>query len=235
MAQDSTEKKTKKPRKKRWYSYIGDAYRVAVKSYPNLPWILLATALIPIILTVVLTIKTGSWIFWPLIGIMITFTLPLLVLTQFVRKASYQQIDGRPGAAGAVINQIRRGWVFSEEPVRFNPKTQDLLFRLVGRPGVVIVSEGPANRVNRLIADERAAIKRVAPSAPIHVIQVGHDEGQTPISDLQKALRKLPKQITNEELSALAARLSAVRTNNVQIPKGIDPKNVRANRRAMRG
>lgn len=235
MAKDSAENKVKKPKKKRWYYYLGDAYRVAVKSYPYLPWVLIAAALIPIIFTVLITVKTGSWIFWPFIGIMLTITLPLLLLTQFVKKASYQQIDGRPGAAGAVINQLRRGWVFSEEPVRFNPKTQDLLFRLVGRPGVVLVSEGPAHRVNRLIADERAAIKRVAPSAPVHVIQVGHDEGQTPIAELQKALRKLPKQITNEELSALASRLSAVRTNPIAIPKGIDPKNLRANRRAMRG
>ncbi len=222
-------------KKKRWYSYIGEAYRIAKRSYPALGWYLTATFLLSLTLFAVLGITTGRYIIWSVVGVMTAITLTLFVLTQFVRRASYAQIEGKPGAVGAVLGQIRRGWIVSQEPVRFNPRSQDLVFRAIGRPGVVLITEGPANRVQRLAAEERNSIKRIAPSAPVHIIQVGSEEGQVRIIDLQKALRKLPKQVSHREVAALASRFTAVRNNNIPIPKGIDPTKARASRRAMRG
>ena len=128
-----------------------------------------------------------------------------------------------------------RGWNVKPEPVRFNARTQDMVYRALGRPGVVIVSEGPKGRVRSLIEEERKAIKRVAPSAPTHVIMVGNDEGQVKLERLEREMRRLKKQITAQEVAALSNRLDAIRTNNLPIPKGIDPLNARPNRRAMRG
>lgn len=227
--------KAKKPKKKRWYSYLKDAYKVAKRTYPWTGWALLGTGVGVFAISMLIAAFTGGWIFWTIFGILFAFTGPMFVLTQLVKKASYKQIEDMPGAASAVMGQIRRGWAISEEPVRFNPRTNDLVFRAIGRPGVVLVCEGQGAGIQKLIREERQAIKRIAPSAPVSVLHVGKQEGQVPIAKLQKAMRKLPKQITNQEVAALTTRLQAVRTNHLPIPKGIDPMKARPNRRAMRG
>ena len=161
--------------------------------------------------------------------------LPMITLVRLVRRASYGQIDGMPGAVSAVLDNIGRGWNVTTEPVRFNARSQDLLFRAVGRPGIVLITEGPTNRVRNLVAEEKRALKRVAPNTPIHVINVGNDEDQTKLMALEKEMRKLPKGISNQEVAALSNRLDALNSKALPIPKGIDPQKVRANRRALRG
>ena len=99
----------------------------------------------------------------------------------------------------------------------------------------MLITEGPTPRVERLVAEERRAIKRVAPNAPVHVINVGNDEGQTRLIDLNKAMRRLPRGITSQEVAVLARRLEALSQKSLPIPKGIDPYKARPDRRAMRG
>lgn len=231
MARD----KKNRPKKKRWWSYLADAYRVSQNSYPWTPWALLGAFVLGLLFGVVGGVLTSYWFVWTPLGILMGVTLALLILTQLVRRASYAQIDGMPGASAAVLGQIKRGWVIEQEPVRFNARTQDMLFRAIGRPGIVLISEGPADRVNRLIADERKAIKRVAPSVPVEVIKVGNEEGQIPLIKLERQLKKLPKKISHQEVAAVTARMKAIQTNALPIPKGIDPFNARPDRRAMRG
>lgn len=236
MAKDeSTTKKPKKAKKKRWYSYLADAYKVSSKSFSWTPYAVFGSLLGILVLGIVIGLVTGKVILWSIMGLLFGATVSLLVLTQLVKKASYMQIDGMPGAVAAVLDQIKRGWSISAEPVRFNPRTQDMVFRAVGRPGVVLVSEGPNHRVQKLINEERQWIKRVAPTAPVQVIKVGHEDGQVRLEKLQRALQRLPKSISNQEIAALTVRFDAVKPSALPIPKGIDPTKARANRRAMRG
>ncbi|MGV9183017.1 DUF4191 domain-containing protein [Arcanobacterium canis] len=227
--------KTNKPKKKRWYSYLADAYRVSKKTYPWTGWAVWGTLLGILALFIILAIITSSWFFYIFVGVVLATTLAMLVLLQLVKSASYKQIDGMPGAASAVLGNIKRGWNITEEPVRFNPRSQDMVFRAIGRPGIVLIGDGSPTQVNKLIDEERRAIKRVAPSAPVQVITVGNSEGQVKLSQLEKAMRRLPKKISNQEVAAVAQRLRAIPTNALPIPKGIDPMNARPNRKAMRG
>ena len=233
MAKDGGSKKA--PKKQRWYKVLGEAYRVAKRTYPWARWALLGAAAAGAAIGVVPAIATGRWITWGIFAVLFAFILPMITLTRMVRTASYKQIDGMPGAVSAVLDRIRRGWTVQAEPVRFNARSQDMVFRAIGRPGIVLITEGPTPRVERLVAEERRAIKRVAPNAPVHVINVGNDEGQTRLIDLNKAMRRLPRGITSQEVAALARRLEALSQKSLPIPKGIDPYKVRPDRRAMRG
>ncbi|KMY22885.1 protein of unknown function [Actinobaculum suis] len=224
-----------KPQKRRFFSTLRDAYKVARRTYKYLGWVLAASAIVGLAIGIVLAFVTKSWIAWILIGIMLALLLPMLILTRAVRNASYQQIEGMPGASSAVIDSLRGRWVKTEEPVRVNARTQDFVFRLVGRPGVVLVAEGPINRARRLVENERRALRRVAPNAPVEVIYVGNGEGQVPLPKLERKIRRLKKKISNEEVSALAQRLEALKHDPLGIPKGIDPFNQRISRRALRG
>ena len=231
MAKD---KNGKKPKKQRWYKVIGEAYKITKRSYPWVGWALLGTAALGLLFGIVLTIVLGGF-FWIVFGVMLAFILPMITLVRLVRRASYGQIDGMPGAVSAVLDNIGRGWNVTTEPVRFNARTQDLLFRAVGRAGIVLITEGPTQRVRNLVAEEKRALKRVAPNTPIHVINVGNDDDQTKLMALEKEMRKFPKAITNQEVAALSNRLDALNSTALPIPKGIDPAKARANRRALRG
>ena len=227
-------KKAAKANKKRWYHTYADAYKIVAETYPRAKWAIWGSLLGMIVIGVIVGLVTKQ-VSWIIFGILMGVAIALVILTQLVKSASYKQIDGLPGAVGAVLSQIKRGWVISDEPARFNARTKDMVFRAIGRPGVVLVAEGSAAQMSRLVGEERQAIKRIAPSAPVTAIYTGNGEKQVPLKNLQSTLRKLPKLITNEEVSALAARFEAVGTNNLPIPKGVDPLKARPNRRAMRG
>ena len=148
-------------------------------------------------------------------------------------RAAYRQIDGQPGAAAAVIQSIRgNNWAVTPG-VAVN-KNQDILTRVVGRPGVVLISEGPSNRVVVMLANERKKTARWAPDVPIYEIQVGNDEGQVPLLKLQSQLNKLPRNLRGGEITDLRRRLDALgnAANSMPIPKGPMPTSTRQARRS---
>ena len=147
-------------------------------------------------------------------------------------RAAYKQIDGQPGAAAAVIQSIRGGnWVVT--PAVAVNKSQDIITRVVGRPGVVLVSEGPSNRVTSMLANERKKTARWLPEVPIYEIQVGNDDGQVPLLKLQSALNKLPRNLRGGEITDIRRRLDALGSaqNAMPIPKGPMPTSAKQVRR----
>ena len=91
-----------------------------------------------------------------------------------------------------------------------NPRTQDAVFRAIGRPGVVLVSEGPSTRVKPLVDAERKRLARILPNVTIHVIESGRGEGQVPISQVAKKMNKLKNELTKLEVSAVSKRISSL-------------------------
>ncbi|TWS19050.1 DUF4191 family protein, partial [Tsukamurella conjunctivitidis] len=158
-------------------------------------------------------------VLWTLTGVMLAVLLGLVLLSSLVRKAMYAQIDGTVGSVYAVISQIKRGWIISEEPVAAN-REQDVIWRLIGRPGVVFISEGPSARVRPMLAAERKRVNRVAQNVPVILIQSGHEDGQVTLAKIEKTLRKQKKVLTKEEVPAISQRLNAVQSTSLPIPKG---------------
>ncbi len=223
------------PKKRRWYHNIVDAYKITARSYPWIPWAFIGAIVVSIALGIIIAaLFNMNWTLWILTGLMLGILIDTFLLSFLVRRAMYMQIDGTVGAVYAVLSQINRGWVISEEPIAGN-KEKDLVWRIIGRPGVVLLSEGPSSRVKQLLGTERRKISRVLQNVPIHVIQVGHGEGQVELAQLEGTLRKLKKVLTKEEVPIISQRLNALQTTRAPIPKGIDPAKVRMNRRALRG
>ncbi|MDN6565789.1 MAG: DUF4191 domain-containing protein [Actinomyces sp.] len=228
---------TKAPaeKKRRWYKNLADAYRITQRTYPWIGWAIAGVSVAVIALCVVVAVLThANVVLWTLTGVMLAVLLGLVLLSSLVRKAMYAQIDGTVGSVYAVISQIKRGWIISEEPVAAN-REQDVIWRLIGRPGVVFISEGPSARVRPMLAAERKRVNRVAQNVPVILIQSGHEDGQVTLAKIEKTLRKQKKVLTKEEVPAISQRLNAVQSTSLPIPKGIDPTHARPNRRAMRG
>src|SRR5690606_33153503 len=133
------------------------------------------------------------------------------------------------------LGTIRRGWSFPEEPVAIDPRSQDLVFRGVGRAGVVLSSEGPPNRAARMLEAERKRTARALPSVPVHLVQCGNAEGQVPLRKLTKQVQKLKSTLTKQEVAEVNKRLTALGGTRLPIPKGVDPARARPDRKGIRG
>lgn len=176
-----------------------------------------------------------NWITFLILGILVGVLAAMLILSMRAQNAALSQLEGQPGGSRAAMSLLRRGWSMPEEPVAMNPKSKDLVFRAVGRPGVVLVTEGPNSRVKQLVNAEKLKMRRILPDVPVHVINSGTQEGQVRLQDVVKAMRKLPPSITKDEVYVVDRRLASMGQSSAPIPKGIDPTKVRANRKGMRG
>ena len=161
----------------------------------------------------------------PFLGAFIGVTLALLAgLVIFGRRTSVAQlgaIEGKPGAAAAVL-QATRGWRVTPA-VAFTRK-QDFVHRAVGRGGIVLIGEGAPARVSSLLKQEHRRIGRVAGDTPVHEVHVGNAEGQVPLRNLQVHLTRLPKSLKPAEVSSLDTKLRALSDNDLPMPKGPMPR-----------
>ncbi|HZW42311.1 MAG TPA: DUF4191 domain-containing protein, partial [Agromyces sp.] len=156
--------------------------------------------------------------------------IALVILGRRAERAAYSQIEGQPGAVGAVLRSgLRGGWVGNEMPVAVNGKTQDAVYRAVGRGGVVLISEGPVTRTKRMLDEEQRKVARILPNVPVTLVSVGHDEGSIELHRLPATLRKTKRTLTKPEVLAVSNRLNSLQTS-LPIPKGIDPMKARPQR-----
>lgn len=227
-------KKQKKPKKTRWYHQIFQVYKLTVKHDPKTRWIMLGLFLGIVAAGVGLGLILNQVAYITILAVPFALLAAMFVLARRAEAVQYNMIDGQPGAASAALGTIRRGWAFESDPIDFDPKTQDMVFRGVGRPGVVLVTEGPAQRVDKLVAKEERKLKRILPGVPVTVIQCGKDEGQVPLAKLARQVQKLKPAINKAELSEVHKRLTALGKMRLPIPKGVDPMRARPDRKGMR-
>lgn len=220
-----------------FFKQIRSLFTFTREVYPWIGWLLLGIFVVGIGLGVLVgfLIQPSVWgvILWGLAGLMFGLLAAMMTLTRFSTRAMYQKIDGMPGATGHVLStMLGRSWRSSEMPVGVNPKTQEAVYRAVGRGGVVIVGEGARSRLTRLMRDERMKVSRVAAGVPVHEIYVGHGEDEVPISQLVRTIKGYPKAINRATMGAVVQRIESVSQSlaSLPIPKGIDPTKARAPR-----
>ena len=151
-------------------------------------------------------------------GIVFGTLTAMMVFGRRVQKAQYTMMEGHPGAAAAVLQQMRGPWHVTPG-VAFTRK-QDFVHRVVGRPGVVVVGEGSRARVATLLKQEKRRVARAAGDVPVHEVSVGDGEGQVPLRKLQNHLMKTPKKLKRQQAADLETRLAALQDQNLPIPKG---------------
>jgi hypothetical protein len=114
-------------------------------------------------------------------------------------------------------------------PIAVNGKTQDAIYRAVGRGGVVLISEGPKSRTSRMSDEERRKVGRVLPNVPVTLITVGPDQDSVALHKIPRTLAKIKPTLTKAEVMAISNRLQSLE-NPMPIPKGVDPLKARAQR-----
>ncbi len=173
---------------------------------------------------VLVGIFTGLAGFLIPLGVLLGVLTAMILFGRFAQRAQYSAIDGQLGAAAAVLRSMRGNWTVT--PAVTANRTMDVVHRVVGRPGVVLVGEGVPSRVAALLAAEKKKTERVAHGVPVYEFQVGSGAGQIPVSKLQSQIMKLPRNLRPANVSDLNYRLKALQPT-MQMPKGPIPKGAR--------
>jgi Domain of unknown function (DUF4191) len=158
------------------------------------------------------------------IGILLGFLTAMLLFGRFAQTAQFATIEGQPGAAAAVLQNMRGNWTVT--PAIAANRNMDVVHRAVGPPGVVLVGEGAPNGLASLLAAEKKRVSRVAYEVPIFDIQVGDLDKQVDIKKLQKTVMKLPRNLKGPAIADLNFRLKAL-PQQLQMPKGPVPRSAR--------
>jgi len=217
---------------------IWQVLRMTVRHDPSVTWLLIGGFLAPVVVAVGVGLIVNRdqpvfLILWIVLGVFSGVLVALIILGRRAERAAYAQIEGQPGAVGAVLqNGLRRSWMTSEMPIAVAPKSQDAVYRAVGRGGIVLIGEGPRSRTQRMLEDERRKHARMIPNVPITFVYVGPDAESTKLYGIQKELRKLKRALRGQEIQTVNNRLESLGKTRglLPIPKGIDPMRARAQR-----
>jgi hypothetical protein len=214
-------KRAKRAAARAQYRQLWEAFKMQRREDKALiPW-MLGAFLLPIAVAFVVGLFFGlEWIMLPF-GVLLGGTAAFSIFGRRVQKNVYAKADGEPGAAGWALNNMRGQWRVAQAIA--GTTHLDAVHRVIGRPGVILVAEGAPHRVKSLLAQEKKRIARVAGTAPIYDIIVGHDEGQIPLAKLQRHVMKLPRNITVDQMDNIEKRLDALGSRAHGMPKGPMP------------
>lgn len=214
-----------KPRKQSRLGQIKAAYTMTRKVDPLVGWVTLAAAFLTVAVAVAIGFLAGHPVYAGIMGLMLGLLAATVVFGKRAEKAAFSQVDGQPGAAAAALNMLRKGWTVT--PAVAVTKNQDIVHRVVGRAGVVLIGEGSPSRVSNLIAIEKRKVTRFVPEVPVYDLQAGNGEGQIPLRKLNNRLMKLPRNLKTPQVIEVNRRLKALGTMNLPIPKGPMPRSAR--------
>jgi hypothetical protein len=217
-----------------------ETYRLTKRTDPRIGLILLATFVVAAAVGfAIFWVLPGSgviaWIMSVIGGLLLGLLATMILFGRRAQRSAYSQMEGQPGAAAAALRMLRRGWV-TEPAIAFN-RQQDVVHRLVGPPGIVLIGEGNPGRVRQLLTAERRKHERVVVDAPIHEVVCGPGEGEVPLAKLVRHVQKLGRQVKGPEITDILNRLKAIdaRRGTIPLPKGPVPTSMKGMRGNLRG
>ena len=188
------------------------AWKMAVKVDRKLPLYVVGAFLLVAAIFVGIGLAIGNpWTF-AILGISSGAVAGLVVFGRRAERAALKTVEGQPGAAASVLTTLRKGWTVS--PAVAVTRNQDLVHRVTGRAGVVLVAEGRPAGATNLLTTERKKVQRVAPDVPVHEILVGDGDRRGPAAQAlahrdEAAPRAAPGRGHRPELPAQGARQPA--------------------------
>lgn len=220
---------------------LRNAYQMTKRTQPRLGLLLIGVFVLTAAAMAALSLLIfGIWWLGIIIAVLLSLTTALLV-TMIVfgkraEKSMYEQAEGQLGAGAGALQMLRRGW--DVKPAVGFTKQQDVVHRLVGRPGVVLVGEGQHARVSNLLGSEVKKHRRiVGDSVPITTLIVGRGEGEVPLPQLVKRVKKLKKAIKPAQQTDVLYKLKALDAMRpaAPMPRGPVPTSTKGARKMMRG
>lgn len=228
----SSRKPVQKPPRGARLKQIRTAFTVTRQQDPKILPLCLGAFFGPLLVFIAVGLIVGSPFLLAFLGLMVGLLVTALVFGNRVQRTAYAGVEGQPGAAAAVLNTMRGNWRVTPA-VGFN-RDQELVHRVVGRPGVILVAEGQHRGTRNLIAAQKKSLSRVIGDVPVYDVLVGDEEGMVALRRLEKHFSKLPRNIKPKAVNELDTKLKALPNSSLPIPKGPMPKGGRIPRGKVR-
>jgi hypothetical protein len=195
------------------------------KADPRLPLLVFGPALAVLVVLVVIGLLVGHIVLFAIVGVLLALITGSSIFGRRATRSLYASVEGKPGAGAAVLQGMRGDWVVT--PAVGFTRNQELIHRVIGRPGIVIVGEGQSTAaIRQLIVDQKRRVGRVAPDTPVYDVIVGDGEDRVTVRKLQSHIMKLPRNLKKAEIPGIESRMKALGGTNVPMPKGPIPTRV---------
>ncbi|MFD3457976.1 DUF4191 domain-containing protein [Streptomyces sp. NPDC058691] len=221
MARDTTENNPGRLKQ------IAQTYKMTRRVDSKVGLVLAAVGVVTFGVILAIGFVIGHPIYAGILGLLLALLAMAVVFGRRAEAAAFGQLEGQPGAAAAVLENVGRGW--SVTPAVTMNRNQDVVHRAVGKAGIVLVGEGNPNRVKSLLAAEKKKMARVVYDVPVTDIIVGNGEGEVSLKKIRATLLKLPRVVPGPKVTEVNDRLRALGDlmSNMPVPKGPMPKGMR--------
>ncbi|MDR0783825.1 MAG: DUF4191 domain-containing protein [Propionibacteriaceae bacterium] len=212
---------------------FGVAFKTTVEyDKAALPMIIASFVALTVI-GVVLAIIFGVWMY-AVSGVMCGLVAVMFILLWRLRVATFKRFEGQAGSGEIGLTFLGKAWI--KDPVIAYDRYQNVVHRVVGPAGIVLVGDGQAGRVRELLATETKRHEAIKYSVPVTTIVMGEAHNQVPLQKLDKHIKRLPKVIKGRQINEVMARLKALDAARpkIPIPKGPMPT-MKGARSALRG
>lgn len=213
-----------------------ETYKATAKQDKTLNWWLLGAtvATFAVIGTIGMLLQL-HWALWVVLGLVSAFTAAMAVLVWRAKKAILTSAKGQVGSAYAAL-QMLNAKTYSYAPGINATRQFDVVHRVVGPCGIVLIGEGVPNRVRPLMQQEAKKHEGLVTGTKVTQIMLGDGPNQVALENLQKHIEKMPRVMQKYQMDELLTRLRALDAvrPKVPLPKGPLPTPKGMNR-ALRG
>jgi hypothetical protein len=187
-----------------------------------MPLYVLGGALLVFAVVLALGLLLGIGLFAIGVALLLAVLTGLILFGRRAQGAALGQIEGQLGAAAGVLTNMRGDWRV-QAAVSVNQHS-DLVHRVLGRPGVILVSEGTPGRTRNMVVQERKRVIRALGDFPVYDLHVGDGDGEVPLRRLQKHLSGMPRNVKGAQVNIAEKRLAALSAKgSLPVPKGPMP------------
>jgi hypothetical protein len=219
----SSKKTAPEPPQQSRVEQIRAVWKMTREQDPKAIPIIIGPALVVLAVLVVVGILIGHIIIFSVVAVLAAVITGTSIFGRRATGTMYAQVEGRPGAAAAILQGMRGDWRVTAA-VGFT-RNQDLVHRVIGRPGIILIGEGTSPAaIRQLVNDQKKRIGRVAPDTPVFDVVIGDGDGQVPVRKLQQHMMRLPRNLKKTEVNGVEARMKALGGPNVPLPKGPVPQ-----------
>lgn len=213
-----------------------ETYKMTARNDKTFNWWVIGSALAAFALVGIIGLLTKTfWVLWVLAGLMAAFSAAMIVMVWRAKKAILKQAKGQAGSAYAALQMLNTK-KYTYAPGINATRQLDVIHRVVGPCGIVLVGEGAASRVRPLLQQEARKHENVVTGTKVTQIMLGDADNQVSLEELQKHIEKMPKVLQAYQATEVVTRLKALDAvrPKAPLPKGPMPTPKGMNR-ALRG
>lgn len=215
---------------------LRETYRITAENDKKLPWLLLAAGLGVLIVFVIVGILLNSPLLWAIVGVSAGLLAAMIVFVRRARTAMYSRYAGQPGSAEVALQMLGKKWVYEAViTAARNRNSVDVIHRALGPGGLFLIGEGDARALKAMLASEKRKHEQVAYGVTVDIVHVGSGEGEVPLDQLEKHLKKAPKKLTPAKVTEVQSRLRALDAMRPKLPIPKGHISMKGARQAMRG